>query len=413
MRPLLKSLRMRAALCLDRVDHLFSRILLKLPLPSRAGLGLGAFFLRLGFVSSALILLRKALAPYRKELENPAPCLVPRGSDRQVLCSVIIPTYNRADSLARCLSSLELQTLRPENFEVIVVNNACTDHTDQVCQSYAPKFAYFSMVREPEPGLLAARHAGWRAAAADALVFCDDDIEASPEWLESIAAVFAGDPEVVLVGGNDVPAFEVPPPAWMDALWSESDGIRCNGYYSVLEGIDAPRQASASWLVFGCNYAIRRSALEKAGGFEPDLPANILFQGGGETGIACVITDQGGKVFWHPGASIRHHMPASRLSLDYMYKRGAFSAVVALYSYLRRGEGLPPLSGSGIWPSHANPALERFHSGFRMAQTAYAQAVFASPELRAWITKPTYLGSESPPEKALRNCRELAGRFGW
>lgn len=397
--------------CFHRIDRLLARIVSKLPVPPRMALGLGAVFFHLRFVSCTLCFLNKALSPHREEPCKPALCAVPRGSNRQVLVSVIIPTYNRADSLARCLASLERQTMKQECFEVIVVNNACMDHTEEVCERYARKFTYFSMAREPIPGLLAARHAGWRAAAADVLVFCDDDIEALPEWLESIAAVFGGDPAVALVGGNNIPVFAIPAPAWMEALWAECGGIRYNSYYSVLEGIDAPGEAPEPTLVFGCNYAIRRSALEQAGGFEPDVMKSMLFQGGGETGIAGAIVVQGGKVFLHPGASVRHHMPASRICMEYMYKRGIYHGVEALYSYLRRGAGTTPRYGDHR--PHVNPALAQFYDGYRMAQAAYVQAALASRELRAWITKPTYLGSEHPPGKALEDCRELTERFGW
>lgn len=49
--------------------------------------------------------------------------------------SVLIPTYNRREIVARCLKSLAEQTLPPEQYEVIVIDDGSTDGTDEMLAS--------------------------------------------------------------------------------------------------------------------------------------------------------------------------------------------------------------------------------------------------------------------------------------
>lgn len=66
-----------------------------------------------------------------------APTITTPGSRSSVRLSLIIATYNRADYLPRTLNSLTNQSLGSELFEIIVVNNNSTDHTAEVCRSFA------------------------------------------------------------------------------------------------------------------------------------------------------------------------------------------------------------------------------------------------------------------------------------
>jgi hypothetical protein len=98
------------------------------------------------------------------------------------LFSVIIPTCNRQHVLAECLDALARQTLRPETFEVIVVNDGSTDETEQFCRHFQPNYP-FQYLRQLNAGAGAARRRGVQHARGEYLVLFNDDTIAAPDLL--------------------------------------------------------------------------------------------------------------------------------------------------------------------------------------------------------------------------------------
>src|SRR3954451_7196280 len=95
--------------------------------------------------------------------------------------SVVVPTRNRPDALARCLEVVAAQ-LR-EDDELLVVDSASTDGaTAAVASSAGARVA-----RADRPGSSLARNIGWRAARHDLIAFTDDDVHVLPGWLDAIA----------------------------------------------------------------------------------------------------------------------------------------------------------------------------------------------------------------------------------
>jgi len=112
-------------------------------------------------------------------------CREPGQNMSQDLISVIIPTYNRKDSLMRTLDSLSRQTYSAERFEVIVVDDGGSDGTDQLTKTTYP----FRLLhcRQINQGSAAARNHGAQQSHGDVLVFIDDDMTLRSEYLAEIA----------------------------------------------------------------------------------------------------------------------------------------------------------------------------------------------------------------------------------
>lgn len=93
------------------------------------------------------------------------------------LISVVIPAYNRANTIRRCLDSVLSQTLSP--LEVIVVDDCSKDKTAEVVQSYSdPRVRLITLTRNA--GAQAARNHGIHEAKGDWIAFQDSD----DEWLK-------------------------------------------------------------------------------------------------------------------------------------------------------------------------------------------------------------------------------------
>jgi len=106
----------------------------------------------------------------------------------EIVVSVIIPTFNRCSVLAETLRHLAAQSV-PVAWEVIVVNNRCTDDTDMVVTSLVAGFGCpLTVVHEDRPGAAAARNRGVRSARGDLLVLLDDDIYVGAGQIERAVA---------------------------------------------------------------------------------------------------------------------------------------------------------------------------------------------------------------------------------
>jgi glycosyltransferase involved in cell wall biosynthesis len=256
-----------------------------------------------------------------------------------VLATVIVPTRNRASALRRCLQSMTRQTLPAERFEIVVVDNGSTDDTAAVAKSFDNGMA-LSLLHEPEPGLHVGRHAGWRAARSDLLVFVDDDIEADPGWLAAVVDSFS-DPLVALVGGNNLPAFEAEPPAWLRRWWERPVGQgRALGYLSILDFGRGSFEIDPGY-VWGCNFGVRASVLEESRGFHPDgVPRERLrFRGDGETHVADVVRRRGHRAWFHGAATVHHLVDVHRMKPAYFEERAFAQGVSDSYAMIRARGG--------------------------------------------------------------------------
>jgi GT2 family glycosyltransferase len=322
--------------------------------------------------------------------------------------SVIFPTRNRADLLAAALEALTKQTLPSEAFEILVVDNDSSDQTPAVAERYAARLGNLAYLRVPELGLHSGRHAGLRAARGGVLVYADDDIEACPSWLESIAEAFV-DPEVALVGGNNLPAFVKPPPRWLLRMWEQSASMGGHAIppLSVLELPGPERDMSPSW-VWGCNFSIRREVLLAAGGFHPDgMPTQLLhMRGDGESHVSRQVRERGLRCRFHPGASVYHKVTPDRMTFAYFRERGFRQGISDSYTALRAGR--PPRRVGptvrrvlqwGLWQVRGMLASDPEMHQAQLALVAGLAAGYAhhqhlyrtSAELRDWVHKPTYL----------------------
>jgi glycosyltransferase involved in cell wall biosynthesis len=106
------------------------------------------------------------------------------------LVSIIIPTYNHASALPKCLAHIFAQTYK--SLEVIVVDDGSTD---DVRSSVAPFLHRIKLVRQENAGANPARNRGWREATGEFLLFCDADVVMRPHMVAAMKAALDAHPE--------------------------------------------------------------------------------------------------------------------------------------------------------------------------------------------------------------------------
>jgi len=100
------------------------------------------------------------------------------------LISIIIPVYNSADYLERCLDSVLSQT--EENFEIILIENGSQDRSEEICRKYAEKDARIRFMCMDNQGISAARNRGIKEASGSMVSFVDSDDFIENDYCEGL-----------------------------------------------------------------------------------------------------------------------------------------------------------------------------------------------------------------------------------
>ena len=120
--------------------------------------------------------------------------------------SVVIPAYNQADLLKTCVMSVLACDYPKSDFQIIIVDDASTDHTKDVMEKLkASSLNQITCVYHKENRKASAsRNTGIMAARPDVkvLAFIDQDCTVPTNWLRVIATTFKGDADLAFIGGQ-------------------------------------------------------------------------------------------------------------------------------------------------------------------------------------------------------------------
>jgi glycosyltransferase involved in cell wall biosynthesis len=223
--------------------------------------------------------------------------------------SVIISTYNREAYIIKCLQCLAHQTLSRERYEVVVVDNNCTDNTAALVKEFlvlnpALPFRY---VFEAQKGVSFGRDRGIHEAKGDILVYLDDDAEAEPGLLENYLKFFTDHPDAAGAGGRILPKYsEKPEPKWMSS-W-------LNGFIAHVDLGGSTRLFKGRMKYpIGCNMAYVKKYLQQIGGFN-----TLLTFRGDDKYVFLVIKNINPRIYYVPDALVYHNIPGKRLQFSYL-----------------------------------------------------------------------------------------------
>lgn len=232
-----------------------------------------------------------------------------------MLITVAVCTWNRADLLDRTLARLrDLAVPAGTEWELLVVNNNCTDHTDAVLSKHATALPLRRLL-EPKQGLSNARNCAVDHARGALLVWTDDDVLAEPDWLAEYAKAAEAFPRAGYFGGTVDPWFETDPPRWVLRHLA-----RLEGAFAIRRLGPGVRPLADGELVYGANMAFRTDLLRGAR-FDPALGrtgAGML--GGEETAVMDRLRAAGHPGVWVGSARVRHFIPAERLTACYVWR---------------------------------------------------------------------------------------------
>jgi len=130
--------------------------------------------------------------------------------------SIAVCTFNRAESLRRTLESLAAMRVPDDlDWEVVVVNNRCTDHTDSVIEGFSERLP-IRREYEEQPGQSNARNHAIDTAKGDYIIWTDDDVVVDQGWLAAYTHTFCSrGPEAAVFVGPMRPRYESPAVKWV------------------------------------------------------------------------------------------------------------------------------------------------------------------------------------------------------
>jgi len=230
--------------------------------------------------------------------------------------SIVVCTFNRADSLLRTLVSCLEQRFERDRYEILVVDNASTDETADRIKEFSdnptkPPIVY---VYEGNPGLGYARNVGLRCCRGDLVAYLDDDALADPDWLKGALECFqAVEPRPVVVGGPIIPFYPSKKPAWF------------KDEYEMRTWGDRGRFLARGEKFSGSNMIFSKSVLEKCGGFEESVGMRgDKMSFGEESSVFEKLWGQREAVpalYYSPAVVVYHAVPDWKMTVSYQLKR--------------------------------------------------------------------------------------------
>jgi glycosyltransferase involved in cell wall biosynthesis len=164
-----------------------------------------------------------------------------------MLISVIVPTYNRNDLLAKCLDCLQpsVQNVDKEKYEVIVTD----DSKEQTAKAFIEaNYSWVKWVEGAHKGPAANRNNGAKHAAGEWLAFTDDDCLPDKNWISSIYKMIIEQPSLLAIEGKTITERE-------RERFDESAPVNLTGGY-----------------FWSCNIALKKEFFFELRGFEERLP---------------------------------------------------------------------------------------------------------------------------------------------
>lgn len=229
------------------------------------------------------------------------------------MLSIIICTYNREKYIGPLLDSISKNDYPTSDYEIILVDNNCTDNTRGVCEQFVATHPEIRLryVVETEQGLSAARNKGIKEAKGEVIIYVDDDALVDTDYIRIYAEHFAAHPETMAAGGPIEPLYETQEPSWMSpytkalltAWMNYGDKVReyPNGRYPG-----------------GGNAAYRKTVFDQVGLFNTKL---------GRKGTALLASEEkdifdkmkalGMLVLYLPTPVLHHIIPQAKLEEDY------------------------------------------------------------------------------------------------
>jgi GT2 family glycosyltransferase len=243
--------------------------------------------------------------------------------------SVVVPTYQRRESVTRLLDAMARQSLPPAAYEVILVVDGSTDGTREMAERMRVPYR-LRVLWQANRGRAAACNAGLRAAEGELVVILDDDMEPVPEFLAAHRRAHAAEPRLGVVGAVPVRVEDEASPT------ASYIGAKFNRHLEKLAG----QTGFGLRDFYSGNFSARRSVLLEVGGFDEDF----RIYGNEDLELSLRLAEAGVRLVFDPAAAARQHYGKDFAALA---RDTAAKGRTAVLLATKRPETIPQLALSG------------------------------------------------------------------
>ncbi len=247
--------------------------------------------------------------------------------------AVIIPTRGGASKLHFPLAALQQQT--EKDFQVIVVIDGDIDGSADVIQRYMDTghLNLSMIVFEENKGRVVALNTGYRAAEAEVLIRCDDDIEMKPDYIRSHLAHHNSETDKGVMG-------------LVHNIYPDTPHARVYGYYRDQKFREDAYQTPSDkiWHFWAANCSMRAITFERIGGYDE----RYRRYGWEDVDMGKMLVDAGVQLVLAPELEVKHHIAATTTATR--ARRALHSgASRQIFSAKHGSDVLPPVNPAGIW----------------------------------------------------------------
>jgi len=200
-------------------------------------------------------------------------------------------------------------------WEVVIVNNNSTDHTDDVISEYVGRLPVRREF-EPRTGKSNALNRAIDVVKGDYILWTDDDVLVDAGWLTAYVAAFRRWPEAAVFGGRITPRYEAPVAKWI----MQSEAV-LEGPYGIRDFGDHVHPLTADdedHFPFGANWAIR-AIEQRAFRYDPELgPVANRYRTHEEYDVIHRVLSSGATGYWIPEAMVEHRIGRNMQMLSYI-----------------------------------------------------------------------------------------------
>ena len=244
--------------------------------------------------------------------------------------SVIVCCFNSEQRIAETLRFLAGQKVSADlSWEVIVVNNASTDHTREVALKSWNSSASgipFQVIDQPLPGLAMSRQKGIEVSQYDSVIFCDDDNHFDTNYVSRAFSLLKVHSDVGIIGGWVRPKLHLHPGLWIKDF-----------YPALAIGKQAEQDGYVEW-VFGAGMVIRKKVFS----ILHERNIRLLLSdrigtkqtSGGDAEMCMATCFVGLKIFYSNSLILDHNISANRLTKKSFIKGNYRNVFHVVYLYL-------------------------------------------------------------------------------